>query len=411
MAALTAGMLGACDSGFSDVETGNAVTPGDGANYAPVTVGNRWTYRSSLDGSVTQIRVAPSRVSATGVQMIVDARETPASYAKTADALLVEDATSLHGELGLLETLQFPVTVGDSFVQVDRAGLDAGWDADGDGRHETLAIHAEVFVLGFETLTVPAGRFADCAKVLTETRQALDYTRSGRQAVMLTHVVDWYAPGVGRVRRDLENVVGGVTLSSRYELVDYAVDGRRGSEASTVDVQRNPQAQNAREAGFGTAAAGTLGLPYSRPPQGLAPGLADLRLGLVSALDEPAPLAPIEAPDDPPFNAEAPEASSAGDLPATPAGDGGEAGDVQALGEGAGTDAGPEDERLDAADMTLALPDAAEAQAAGDAVERRRPAALAMTRPPAPTGAAALAALPAVGLLQPLLDLAASNAM
>jgi len=103
--------------------------------------------------------------------------------------------------------LRSPVQENDQYVVFERNGFNFGADADGDGLNETA--DAVIFrrVIGLEDLNVQGVTFAGTVRVDTITRLRLHPTSAAAPAIGEFVQSDWYAPGVGIVKR-LASVVG-----------------------------------------------------------------------------------------------------------------------------------------------------------------------------------------------------------
>ena len=132
------------------------------------------------------------------------------------------DALSLA--IGTVELLRFGLRAGEGVRLVDR---NVSADVDGDGRVDNVNLQIDFLVVGFESVTVPAGTFAHAARV--RTTAVVVMTPGAGGAVTVTTMADeWYASGVGAVRSSATTRITGQADSvSTDELVAYGVDGRR----------------------------------------------------------------------------------------------------------------------------------------------------------------------------------------
>src|SRR5262249_26292659 len=111
----------------------------------------------------------------------------------------------------------FPINTCAAFEPFNAAGLDAGYDSDGDGVHETISI-SPVTALRLEPITVPVGTFPHALRVGPVGQRAPVDSRGGSSGSQTTKI-DWYAAGVGPVRR----VVGTNGAESTFDLIAYSV--------------------------------------------------------------------------------------------------------------------------------------------------------------------------------------------
>ncbi len=160
---------------------------------------------------------------------------------------LVDDGTnapesilSFEGLAAPYTQVPFPVDGCATVMTVDRTGLDAGQDLDGDGINETASLYA-VTVLRVEDVSVPVGTFPGALRVETATQVTVTESKTGAQFTSTGTQVDWYAAGVGPIKRRWNT--GSRTYD--YELIAYSVGGvSRGvlpSGALARDLPRAPR--------------------------------------------------------------------------------------------------------------------------------------------------------------------------
>lgn len=228
--------LAGCGGGGGESET---------ARYFPLAVGDHWTYDSDEHSRVTGLRTVNGE-SAFVVQSY-DGGGNPVGeslYAVDPDGIReLPDATDgVSAAVGPIQLMRFPVTAGDTFVQIDNVTVNLGIDLDGDGRGETLSIFSQVTVVGFETVSTPAGTFTNTAHQRTELKQTLTYSRDGSRDRATVVVDDWFAPDVGPVRQTSTIVYGGQSQSSSIMLAAYAVGGERSESVPPEVVSVLPAA-------------------------------------------------------------------------------------------------------------------------------------------------------------------------
>lgn len=235
--------LAACGGGGGG--TGSGAPAGDVGNYLPLAVGNRWLYQWDEDVALGVVLHQASVEKITGTTLVAG-REALVRYtgwlapggasieahiAKTPTGLVnVLDPVLTPGGLAQLLSLRLPLRAGDRYVAQDETGLASTGDTDGDGQPERIDIHAEVAVLGVETVTVAAGTFT-AMKVRTQSLYRTTFSADGSSDTLTSTTLDWYAPGVGRVQSTIDyattwSATGATdTRSTRNELVAYRVDG------------------------------------------------------------------------------------------------------------------------------------------------------------------------------------------
>ena len=117
--------------------------------------------------------------------------------------------------------LRSPVQQNDQYTVFERNGFNLGEDVDGDGRSETA--DAAVFrrVVGLEDLNVRGVTFAGTVRVDTMTRLRLYPTGGAAPATGEFIQSDWYAPGVGIVKRQARVMGSNLPVELEEELVTW----------------------------------------------------------------------------------------------------------------------------------------------------------------------------------------------
>jgi hypothetical protein len=225
--------------------------PGDPENYLPLAVGNLWIFRGTVDAggwtlsADTTVRVTGTR-SVDGVAGLV-LRETDAQTpGEVIEQVLVKDANGVavldeDGDgptLAPYWDLRLPLQPGTEFVQLDRRNVDLGEDIDGDGVHERADLRSVVRVVGFETVTVPAGTFANAVRLERRLRLTITLTSTGDEVTATEEGVLWLARDVGWVRRTSELRLLGETIRVDELLEAYVVGAATGgmTEATQATV-------------------------------------------------------------------------------------------------------------------------------------------------------------------------------
>jgi hypothetical protein len=255
MAALAATLVAACggDGGGGDASDAVPVVlgqpgPGDPGNYFPLAVGNFWHFRgyAEIDGARTpleaSVQVVGTRV-VDGVTALVVRESDPqvGGDGTYADELLVKDLNGV-AVLGVDDDptsqaivpyweVRFPLEPGSAFVQIDAKGIDFGEDLDGDGRNETVDVRSVVSMVGFETVTVPVGTFAEAAHLRREVSLRILMSRDGAIVNGTEAGNAWFARGVGWIQRTSTVAAAGVSVTTREFLDAFLVDGVAGGIA------------------------------------------------------------------------------------------------------------------------------------------------------------------------------------
>lgn len=217
-----------------------------GDEYFPFSVGSIWSYQ----GTITENEGAPTTyintVKITGQHMIGDVLTTVFSETNssnsgtpTEDYLLKDNVgityyggteTSAIASFPLIPFYQvlFPVKI-KSAIKGSRQGIDTGMDLDGDGITEMADVKVKVTPTSFEDVSTPAGEFTDCLKIVsTITLKVLSSAYPGRSVSVKATGTEWYASGIGAVKRISQlqaRVPGSRAIESLVveELVGYAV--------------------------------------------------------------------------------------------------------------------------------------------------------------------------------------------
>jgi hypothetical protein len=215
--------------------------PGDPGNYLPLEVGNRWVFSANYGGAAasdTTVRVEGRRV-VEGVTGVVVRESTAGGYGPVDEEVLVSDASGIayvsSGDPGSIDALiapywflRYPLEPGNRFVQVNRKNVSYGEDVDGDGRDDAADLWSEVTVAASESVTVPVGTFAGCARV--EWQMTIDLHLSTGDRVRGSALeTAWFAPGVGWVKRTHTYSIEGQPYASETlleELVEYEIAGQ-----------------------------------------------------------------------------------------------------------------------------------------------------------------------------------------
>jgi hypothetical protein len=228
--------------------------PGDGGNYLPTTIGNSWGFRATVSETGQPTVTYSDTITITGtkeingVQTLVFTESNPSNSGVPEEDYRLKSSSGVtyYGnndasdgitrQLVPYQEVTFPLKPGSSFVQVNRAGLDLGEDLDGDGVHEPLAAYSQVTVVGFESVTVDAGTFHNCAKLQTTLTETVTSSRYGFQITATGTLTEWYAPGIGPVKRHSVISAPGSSTTTDYLLAAYNVDGQH-TTPSVVSVQ------------------------------------------------------------------------------------------------------------------------------------------------------------------------------
>jgi len=256
-------LLSACSGGGHE-SAGAATTvsiptagPGDVEKFFQLTPGNRWGFNVTVNetgypptsGFETSAVTGTKTISGYSTVVLSNSGRSNAEeyYLKNNAGLFFfgdNSADSVIAAIIPYQVFRFPLQANDSFVQVDKAGIDFGADLDGDGRNETIAISSIVTVVGFETVVVPAGTFNNCVRLQTNITETLTLSRNGAKTTVTGVSTEWYAPRIGPVKKFATYSGNGFTQVFDYALALYNVDGEKSDTTppTVTSVQPGPGA-------------------------------------------------------------------------------------------------------------------------------------------------------------------------
>jgi hypothetical protein len=237
---LLSGCGGGSSGGVQQQQQALTPVPGDSSSYAPYNSGNSWAYRVTRNEINTPtvdvvdfIKVTQANVVNGAVQAVLT--ESDNSGNRSSQPILKNNSGLFYSDSGY-PVLKFPLMINDHFLQMNVVGQDYGEDLDRDGVNEHIDAHSEITVVGVETVTVNAGTFENCVRVQTDGRQTMHFSSDSSTRSVAITTSEWYAPGMGLVKRTTSVTSGGyVVASESYNLTSYLVDGRK-SESTTPTV-------------------------------------------------------------------------------------------------------------------------------------------------------------------------------
>lgn len=231
-----------------------AQTVANAEQYFPDSTGSRWQYRGQVVEGPMQTIAAKGFVNVStvkgsetlqGVAVTVFHDTNPGNhgpqtsfYRRDAAGIVYygsEPGTPLEKQLVPYQIVRFPLVAPSSFKQFDRKGLDFGNDLDGDGTNEKVDVEASVSVIGKDSITVPAGTYADAVRIEARMTLRIHFSDAKQSAVGTDVMTAWFAKGVGLVK-----------YVERQELPPFRTD--RGfvseitEELEKVQVQATPSA-------------------------------------------------------------------------------------------------------------------------------------------------------------------------
>lgn len=217
------GLLG-CAAWWSAQEPAQAAEGGESiaqsADYFPDSVGTRWQYRGQItDGPLQTIEhkyftnvssVTGTRTLKGGLTVNVFHDTNPGNhgpsdsfYRRDAAGIVYygsEPGTPLERQLVPYQIIRFPMKVSQSFQQFNRTDIDFGSDIDGDGTNEHVDVEGHSTVVGLESVTVPAGTYADAIRVEARMTLRIRLSSADRTAVGTDVMTAWFAKGIGLVK-------------------------------------------------------------------------------------------------------------------------------------------------------------------------------------------------------------------
>jgi hypothetical protein len=232
------------DQPLANVPSCSSVTLGldESKAYFPYRAGNHWRYAgveplasdapSWVRPRTYQSKLAISDGGASAVALtettIDHGSATPSTVNATRHVRLDDSGVvNLDGapRVGTpYHEVELPLRACASFVAYDVPPGNHDTDLDGDGQPDAQASRAVVTVRGFEPVDTQAGAFADAVRIERNLSESVTLSRSGRSVTFtkLTNVVEWYAKGVGLVRRTFHDPDWG---NEDESLIGASIDG------------------------------------------------------------------------------------------------------------------------------------------------------------------------------------------
>jgi hypothetical protein len=239
------------DNSVPEADETNNITPSEmipsGAQFFPFTQGDAWEFQGTISEnggpatSYVNTRMITGNKVIDGVTTTVFAESNPANSGTATEEYLVKDSQGItywggSGETGFFPSqmlpfheVYFPLQLKSTFKQSFK-GIDLGEDLDGDGVHETTDVTCKTTVAVLEEVIVPAGSFPNSVRI--ETKATLSVTLSGyhRKVTVKATQTDWFACGVGPVKRIIlvEARIAGQKFSEEVveELTGFNVGGQ-----------------------------------------------------------------------------------------------------------------------------------------------------------------------------------------
>lgn len=262
---------------------GKSVSADLAATYFPYQAGARWMFEghgataglTSIDQTFLEERAITGTMSFGADTTLVlwnsNLDEGPASAMKEfvqvtaqglvnhgTDPVLSFSATTLAFPPPVYTEVPFPIDLCKSFVTFDVPTGDVGYDIDGDGKNDMAAVHATT-AISLEDVTVPIGSFPGALRVQRDIVYTVVHSKSKTPVTSAQTQVDWYAPGIGPIKRTTSDD----RRSYEFDLVAYSVGGvSRGFMPPTPLARGLSQNLPAFESGHASSAIGFDGTNF-----------------------------------------------------------------------------------------------------------------------------------------------------
>ncbi|NNF99911.1 MAG: hypothetical protein HKM93_11075 [Desulfobacteraceae bacterium] len=188
-------------------------------DYSPFNIGDNYTYRKSPSPSPVHTKTITGTEMVHGVEAVkVEDGSGDYELWSNTDGIRIHKIVENGGaDITLFDTpvtmIPAQVTVGETYT------FDANFTYEENGVPANSGTYSgEVYIEGFEDITVPAGEFQDCLKVVTEQTWVFN---SPSLSINFTSTL-WIAYDVGDVFEEIESNLGTVTTDT---LISAVVDG------------------------------------------------------------------------------------------------------------------------------------------------------------------------------------------
>lgn len=214
------------------------------------------------------------------------------AYIVTTQIVLSEDMPAQA--VDVIE-LRSPVKVNDQYVSIDKRIADSGIDFDDDKVNDALDFAVYSTVIGEEVLDLPNRRQVKAVRVDNRLRARARYSKTGTVSPVYEAIQStWYAPGIGIVKRRLEQPNDSDGLPNRVvtELLENWDGLTEGLGHAGTVVAASPAGSSLSGpplqyvgdvVGFDTSAVAIGQIPNQPSSQGLAVAQLDARGNVVAA--------------------------------------------------------------------------------------------------------------------------------
>ncbi len=212
---------------------------GDIGDYFPTHVGDTWglSVAEAQDGSPLGSHVLERRTvgEVAGVWTLqervplVDSPPSTSSFLETSSGVVRVAGADPEGLFGATrsERLRYPLGAGRSWLDAEFTGVTLPFDLDGDQLPESVEGELVRRVAGFEEVELASETLAHCARVDVSGALLLHGTSAAPLHAASWTSSEWYAPGLGLVRRRSELAVPDFSLRRHQveELGSRVIDG------------------------------------------------------------------------------------------------------------------------------------------------------------------------------------------
>jgi hypothetical protein len=128
-----------------------------------------------------------------------------------------QPTTPFEQQLVPYRVLDFPLMLGATFQQLNKTDVDMQVDLDGDGHPERGSVAADARVVGYESVTVPAGTFHDALRIDAIMTISVTLTKQRNVAVSQDKIMSWFVRGIGLVKY-IETIEAPAVHATRGEI-------------------------------------------------------------------------------------------------------------------------------------------------------------------------------------------------
>jgi len=238
------------DNSMPEADETNNVTPSDmipsGALFFPFAQGDTWEFQGTISENGVPVASYVNTRTVTGNKVInggtttIFSESNPGNTGIATDEYWLKDAQGItywgnSVETGFfvpqmvpLQEVYFPLQLKSTFKQSFK-GVDLGMDLDEDGVNETIDVTSKITVAALEEVIVPAGSFPNSVRIEKRVTASVNLSRYNRKVTVKGTQTEWFASGVGRVKRIslLDATIAGQKVSEEVieELSGFSVVG------------------------------------------------------------------------------------------------------------------------------------------------------------------------------------------